>query len=130
MKQDVKYERLRPNNWKTGYRLLEELTVYKGAYVAGHPVLVTLRLFPGTKINLSPNNGGKNRANVAQVISIRSRNGKRFKTATSSHNDDFVYTVGHIVHPTRAWRPGAVCAAGIHFYRDKRDAWRFVNGYL
>lgn len=114
-------------------RLKRAMIVYKAAWKPGArlctPCIVKLRIPAGARVVLfnGPTlNTRKCRADRAEVLSITFRD-RRFqrpiKVAESDYTSQFVYTVGETVRPSHFSRSTkAMCAGGIHFFRNEKDA--------
>lgn len=128
--------------------------VYKSVLYgsARKPAIAVLLLTKGTRINCPLSYTGKNRADKAKVLSIKTlsilkgsiaaRSGcncsmctairkknnsfkpKAIKSAYSAHDESFKYRVGKTVMPTNYLFSESPdeCAAGIHFFKNRVDA--------
>ncbi len=124
-------------------RLVEEsVLVYKAALSSkGRPVLVTLRLPKGTRINRNLTNKNKNRADKAVVVKINRVNCYHSKwkpiyttrkdsvnVAYSIYSSEFEYKVGLTIKPIALFsKTTEECASGIHFFSTKKAALNYCR---
>ena len=92
-------------------------------------VLVKLRI-PAKAARCSAGNL-KCRANEAQVLDIQKLSDKEIslerKTAYSTWDSNFIYTVGRTVKPTEPFNKNrwSECSSGIHFFIDRLEALKY-----
>lgn len=92
------------------------------------PVLVTLRLPKGTRVNAwSSDPNFKLRADRAEVVRIEGKDGRLYAEAYAKYKNSFVYRVGQVAREANFDTNALQCATGIHFYRGKARAWNWVG---
>lgn len=93
-------------------------------------IIATLRIPKGAWVRESIDRVGnisilhlrKNRASKAKVLKLE-QNNKLINKAHSGYNQRFIYQVGRIVVPKRAFNTRDIhCASGIHFFKHRQDA--------
>ncbi len=85
------------------------------------------RITPDAHYNTDGDNGEyKSRVCHAKVLKIECEGGYARKMARSQHDSKFLYHVGKIVKPKKAFHQGdKVCASGIHLFTCKQKAWDY-----
>jgi hypothetical protein len=142
-------QRVEVVDWRRGVsnraylRVVKPTLVFKGVYVmCGYNdwrnAIAELELPVGAVFHFSSRNA-KCRATRARVVRIYAIDAegeqvislpKPPRNARSTYDTTFMYHVGALVKPNRKFTTGfrrdTVCASGIHFYFDQRDAIRFI----
>lgn len=118
---------------KTCYLLKTKapMTVYKKGDYEWRRVIITLVIPAGTPVIVGDEYGDdrrfKLRASRAQVVRIKSKDGKKtYPRAESMYDDRFTYKPGKIVRPQlRFDRSYNTCSSGIHFFATREEAVRY-----
>lgn len=123
--------------WKKACMKIQHGLLYEKSpntfVVADNHCLVRLSINRGTQIRLQDgthsfsSHNKKCRAEKAKVLGFFCKNtGKRLKNnieVTSDYDRTFFYKVGHTIKPKRKFNNSRkICAGGIHFFLNKKDA--------